>query len=83
MKASLNRICYLFKPMDNRMMGKKEKAFRECEECGRPIESGNPTTVLCKHCAAKLQDKRNRDGSRYRPKDKKKKGKKSWEEEDF
>jgi len=64
-------------------MGKKEKVIRECEECGRPIESSNPTTFLCNRCAANLQNKRYRDGSRYRPKDKKRKKKKPWEEEDF
>ena len=59
-------------------MGKKQ--FRECEECGEPIEGGNPTARLCKRCAAKYQNKRNRDGSRYRPKDQRKK-KKSTEED--
>ena len=61
-------------------MGKKEKTYRECEECGGPIESGNPAVQLCKRCANKLQNKRHRDGVRHRPKDKRKK-KGSLEEE--
>jgi hypothetical protein len=63
-------------------MGKKIKEYRECDECGGPIESGNPSVRLCKRCATRLQTKRYRNGSRYRPKERKKKRKQSWEEED-
>lgn len=62
-------------------MAKKGKEYRECEECGEPIESGNPTVRLCKRCAVLLQDKRRRDGFRHRPKDYKKKKKKRGEED--
>ena len=68
---------------DARVMGNKEKQYRECDECGQPIESGNPSARLCKRCAAKYQNKRIRDGSRYRSKDQKKKNRKKSKEEDF
>ena len=64
-------------------MVKKTTHYRECEECGELIESGSPSTRLCKRCAAQYQNKRNRDTSRFRPKEhqNKKKRKKSKDDE--
>jgi hypothetical protein len=64
-------------------MGQREKRFRECEECGEPIVSGNPNARLCKRCAGKNQNKRNRDEARRRPKDQRKKKRKKSPEDDF
>jgi len=61
-------------------MGNKKIQYRECEECGAPIDSGNPANRLCKRCEAQLSAKRQRDGSKYRPKEQTKKKKKSEEE---
>jgi len=63
-------------------MAYQEKEYRECEECGQPIDSGNPAARLCKRCANRLQGKRRREVSRHRPKDYKKKKKKGRAEEE-
>jgi hypothetical protein len=47
------------------------------------IESGNPNARLCKRCAIKYQDKRNRDEARRRPKEERKKKRKKSPEDDF
>ena len=62
-------------------MGNKPKQFRECEECGEIIESGNPTARLCKRCAPKFQ--RNKDEARRRPKEERKKKRKKSPDDDF
>ena len=64
-------------------MGNKPKQFRECEECGEIIESGNPNARLCKRCAAKYQNKRNRDEARRGSKEQRKKKKKKSSDDDF
>lgn len=56
------------------IMAQREKEYRECEECGELIESGNPTVRLCKRCAAVYQNKRRPKNSK-----KKRKGKKDVE----
>jgi hypothetical protein len=53
-------------------MVKKEEQYRECEECGEPIDSGNPTIRLCKRCAVTLQGQKRRGVFRDSPKDPKK-----------
>lgn len=62
-------------------MGKKEKQYRECEECGALIESGNPSSRLCKQCATLALGKRDKDGLKHRSKDNKKRKKKSKDDE--
>ena len=64
-------------------MGNKPKQFRECEECGEIIESGNPKARLCKRCALKYQNERNRTEARRRPKEERKKKRKKSPEDDF
>lgn len=61
-------------------MGKQIEKYRECEECGELIESGNPAVRLCKRCASTIQNKRRKDVFRHRPKDQKKKKKRNEEE---
>jgi predicted amidophosphoribosyltransferase len=61
-------------------MGNIKKQYRECEECGAPIDSSHTANRLCKRCEAQLSNKRLRDGSKHRPKEQIKKKKKSEEE---
>ena len=62
-------------------MEKKTNKVRECEECGALIESSSPGSRLCKRCATQLQDKRSKDGGKFRPKEPKKKKKGSRDED--
>jgi len=64
-------------------MAKKEEQYRECEECGEPIDSGNPTVRLCKRCATTLQGQKRRGVFRDSPKDPKKNRKNKGDEEFF
>jgi hypothetical protein len=64
-------------------MAKKEEQYRECEECGEPIDSGNPAVRLCKRCAVTLQGQKRRGVFRDSPKDPKKNRKIKGDEEFF
>lgn len=67
------------------MAKKRTSNYRECEECGEPVENSSPMANLCKSCAIAMQfDRRSRDnGFRNRTKVKtgSKKGKRNYEEE--
>jgi len=59
-------------------MGNK-KQYRECEECGAPIDSHNPSNRLCKRCEIEFSGKHQRGDA----KDQKKRKRKEKNEEFF